>query len=307
MSARSFARALGGDACGRYVLCPGPGHSPQDRSLKVSFDPRAPDGFLVHSFAKDGWRECRDYVKDRLGIVSAPGHERGRTYRREVSTEMSAKSFRTSDADYSTRALDLWKEAVVPGGTVVETYLAGRGLALPADTVGAAIRFHPACPFRLKDGTTAKLPAMLGLMRDIITDEPRGVHRTALKPDGSGKAEMSDGTNPKKMLGPSKGAAVKLTSDEDVTAALGIGEGIESALTVLCGGWRPVWAALSAGTIAAFPVLPGVECLTVFADNDASGTGLASAQECQARWGEAGRECDIIMPAGIGRDWNNQC
>ena len=51
---RAAARALGGDISGRDgVVCPGPGHSRQDRSLSVRLDSTAPDGFVVHSFAGD--------------------------------------------------------------------------------------------------------------------------------------------------------------------------------------------------------------------------------------------------------------
>lgn len=186
---------------------------------------------------------------------------------------------------------------------LVDAYLASRGLHLPDDVRQAdALRFHPACPFRLDDGSTVRLPAMVALMVNIVTNKPTGIHRTALKPDGSGKAEMPDGTNPKKMLGRAKGAMVKLTDDSNVTNGLGIAEGIEDALTVICAGWRPVWAALSAGGIANFPVLPGVECLTIFGDADP--TGLAAAQECQARWRAAGRECPIVLPPHDGTDWN---
>ena len=64
---RSVAVALGGDVISnRYVLCPGPGHSHSDRSLKVKFKP---DGtFSVTSFADDDWRECKDYIRERLGL-----------------------------------------------------------------------------------------------------------------------------------------------------------------------------------------------------------------------------------------------
>jgi hypothetical protein len=64
-----------------------------------------------------------------------------------------------------------------------------------------------------------------------------------------------------------------------------------------------MWAALSAGGIASFPVLPGIETLTIFGDADP--TGLAAAQECQARWRAAGRECPIVLPPHDGTDWNN--
>ena len=111
---------------------------------------------------------------------------------------------------------------------------------------------------------------------------------------------MPDGSNPKKMYGPA--AVCKINADEDVTTGLGITEGIEDALTVIAAGWRPMWAALSAGGIARFQVLPGIESLTIFGDADP--TGLAAAQECQARWRAAGRECPIVLPPHDGTDWN---
>jgi hypothetical protein len=62
------AAALGGDASGRdTILCPGPGHSPKDRSLSVKLDPTAPDGFLTRSHAGDDWRECRAR-RNRIGL-----------------------------------------------------------------------------------------------------------------------------------------------------------------------------------------------------------------------------------------------
>src|SRR5438132_973991 len=70
MDAARLAISLGGELAGRdRILCPGPGHSPHDRSLSVRLDPAAPEGFLVHSFAADDWRECRDHVRHSLGCV----------------------------------------------------------------------------------------------------------------------------------------------------------------------------------------------------------------------------------------------
>jgi hypothetical protein len=71
---RAVAHALGGSASGRRnVLAPGPGHSHADRSLSIQIDPAAPDGFRLHSFASDDWRECRDYVRRRLGLAPWEG------------------------------------------------------------------------------------------------------------------------------------------------------------------------------------------------------------------------------------------
>jgi putative DNA primase/helicase len=67
-SPREAARLLGGEVSGRGVRVPGPGHSPQDRSLSIKFTRSAPDGFVVHSFAGDDDLACRDYVRAKLGL-----------------------------------------------------------------------------------------------------------------------------------------------------------------------------------------------------------------------------------------------
>ena len=89
---------------------------------------------------------------------------------------------------------------------------------------------------------------------------------------------------------------------QDDGAGLGITEGIENALAVAqAAGWRPIWAATSAGAIARFPVLDGIDALTVFADQDKP--GIEAAQACAERWTEAGKEARIIAP--LAGDWND--
>jgi hypothetical protein len=63
-----IAAALDGEISGDQVLAHGPDHSAKDRSMSVRLDPAATDGFLVHSFAGDDPIECKDYVRDRLGL-----------------------------------------------------------------------------------------------------------------------------------------------------------------------------------------------------------------------------------------------
>jgi putative DNA primase/helicase len=187
----------------------------------------------------------------------------------------------------------VWGEAVQPVGTLVEAYLRGRGLALP---VGAPVRFHPACPRGAE-----RWPAMLCLMSDPVTGEPCGVHRTFLARDASGKApEGPNGERPKMMAG--RSGVVRLVPDQEVGTGLGIAEGIEKALAVMQrSGWRPVWVPAGAGAIRTFPVLPGIESLTVFADMD--GPGIAAARACCQRWSAGGREATWrAPPAG---DWDD--
>jgi putative DNA primase/helicase len=67
-SAREIALALGGDVVSfNRVAAPGPGHSPKDRSLSILI---TGSDFIVHSFAGDDWRVCKDYVRSRLGRPS---------------------------------------------------------------------------------------------------------------------------------------------------------------------------------------------------------------------------------------------
>jgi hypothetical protein len=138
-------------------------------------------------------------------------------------------------------------------------------------------------------------------MVDIHSNRFRGIHRTPLATDGK-KADNA------MMLGSSAGTVVKLSADQEVTTVLGIGEGIETTLSLPmlpeCFG-IPVWACLSAGGVATFPVLPGIEALWIAVDNDASGAGEKAAQQCADRWTAAGCEVWLQTPHRIRSDLND--
>jgi hypothetical protein len=312
MDIRSLARSLGGDVSGRNcIVIPGPGHSDRDRSLSVIFDATAPDGFLVNSFAGDDFAACRDHVRYLLGFGSfEPRRHEDQPRRPFVVPHQEPETGRRVEF-----AASLWQEAKAIGSTPAETYLHGRGIDIPGDLyTGEVLRFHSACPFRLDSGETIRLPAMLAAMLNAETNLFQGVHRTALQPDGSGKAKVAGLASAKKMLGPSGGAVVKLTPDEDVTTRLNIAEGIEDALTVLGNfGIAPMWATMTSGTMKAFPVLSGIETLAIFANNDLPKphggrlhqAGNEAAQACATRWTSAGREASIWLPPRVGSDFNN--
>ena len=67
MTLQDLARLLNGKVSEGQILCPGPNHGPSDRSLSVKLDATAQGGFIVHSYAGDDWRACRDYVKEKIG------------------------------------------------------------------------------------------------------------------------------------------------------------------------------------------------------------------------------------------------
>ena len=238
-------------------------------------------GFIAHLDGKP-MREAYRWALGWLG-VDPHGWTPERPERPVAPPESKIEASKTL-----AMAQRIWVEAAPAAGTVVETYLASRGLVLQD---AAPIRFHGSCP-----RGPERLPAMVALMVSPATGEAAGVHRTFLRPDGSGKADGKA----KMMAGHS--GVICLTPPRDVGNVLGVAEGIETSLAVMQrGGWRPVWAATSAGSIAAFPVLPRIGTLHLFADADMA--GLNAARGCARVWAMAGRKARVIWPpAG---DWDD--
>ena len=173
------------------------------------------------------------------------------------------------------RALRLWSEGIDIVGTPAETYLLKhRGIDVSALDLDHALRWHP------------RTSAILALMTSPAAAEPGGVHRTFLDADAR-KIE-------RKMLGHQ--GIIRISSDAEVTNSLTICEGIEDALSILLSGWRPVWAATSAGAIARLPVLNAIEALTIFADLDDA--GLNAAERCAEIWRANGRETAVCLLGG---------
>jgi putative DNA primase/helicase len=198
-----------------------------------------------------------------------------------------------SDDNNTQRALRLWDDASpIIGTPLAQTYFRRRKLEPPDDD--EALRSYSGCPF----GDT-RYPCVLALFRDIHTNEPKAIHRIALGPGG-----ILIG---KKMLGPVGGAAVKLDADENVEYGLTIAEGVETALGGRMLGFKPAWALGSAGAIRNFPVLNGIDCLTILVDNDETDrngrqAGQQAATECWRRWKDAGREVQAFSTDKPGTD-----
>jgi hypothetical protein len=239
-----------------------------------------PLDLLVH-LRRCSLAEAILWAREWLGIIDPLPLATG--LKPAIAAESEEASFTLAQAH------SVWAEGVPAAGTLVERYLHNRNLALPSN---APLRFHPNCP---RGGE--RLPAMLGLMTDAATAEFRGVHRTFLARDGSGKATGKA----KMMMG--RAGVIRISPDTEVTLGLGITEGAETALAVLQHArWGPVWACGSAGAVRKFPVLGGVECITIFADADDQGAGIEAARICAANWTQAGNTADIRLPPK-GKDW----
>jgi putative DNA primase/helicase len=174
---------------------------------------------------------------------------------------------------------------------LVETYLQSRRLELDDAVCGEVLR-------AARDEYGRAM--LVALLRNTITNEPQAISRTYLTPDG--RKDIAAAPGGRKFLGPVKGAAIKLDADEDVLGGLHIGEGIETCLAARMLGLKPTWALGSTDAIGAFPVLSGIEYLSLLREHDAANTRGADA--CADRWLEAGREVFDISPIA-GNDLND--
>jgi putative DNA primase/helicase len=299
---RTLQRALGGEITGGQVVCPGPGHGRRDRSLAVRPLPGG-DGFLVHSFAGDDFRDCDTYVRERLGWPQwRPGDGQDRRVRlshvkdfdRTVIDAEAERRVRTEDdlARIENAQL-LWSEAVNPHCTAVEQYLQARRLKLGDDL--AVLRFHPRTPWRNEDtGETEFIACMIAAFCSIDDGIVTAVHRIRVdQPERWPKTQ-------RRMLGVVHRAAVMLDA---VGSTLAIGEGVETCMAARMLGHKPAWALGSVGAIAGFPVLVGVEQLHILGE---AGEASARATEmCGRRWYRAERKVRLILP-DVGSDLNDE-
>jgi len=138
-----------------------------------------------------------------------------------------------------------------------------------------------------------KLGCIVATMTDPTTATPTGaISRTYLGSDGTkvGKA---------KTLGSPSGI-VRLSPDDEVLGGLFLAEGIETALSAMSIGLRPMWSTGSTGLMSTFPVLAGVEALSIVVDHDVNGAGEKAARQVEAQWLAAGKEVNLIRSDAPG-------
>ena len=179
---------------------------------------------------------------------------------------------------------------VALAGTIGETYLRQRGVG---DPVSPDLRFHDdLADFDSRRGW----PGLVGVVRDRAGNPTGGIHRTFLLEDGSGKAPPG-----KKMLGPVAGGSVRL-APIPADGHLGIGEGIETALSAWAIFGIPTWAALSAGNLRDWQWPEGTTRVTIFAD--AGDAGMQAAATLADRLNQADIPSAIVAPLH-GDDFND--
>jgi phage/plasmid primase-like uncharacterized protein len=206
------------------------------------------------------------------------------------------------------RARQIWQGSEPVTGSPAARYLDSRGIGHLA--AGEDLRFRADCPH--PTGTLDRpvwLPALIAAVRDM-DGRLVGVHRTFLKRDGFGKAEIEP---QKASLGPICGGAVRLAPLGAVFAVgeLVIGEGIESSASADLLLRIPAWAAISAGNLAHGLVLPdAIRKIVIAADRDAKDQhgrhpGQDAARDAWFRLRREGRAVRIAMPDEGCGDFND--
>lgn len=283
MRAADVAAVLGGHRSGDSWVARCPGHEDH----KPSFSIRDTDDgkLLVRCFAGCSQERVIAALRSR-GLWSCDG-----TYRptRRALREVPEKKPNRDDARRSRDALAIWQSAIPAPGTLVETYLASRGLHHePPPT----LRFCAG----LKHRSGGIWPAMVALVTRGSDDTPVAVHRTFLARDGGGKARIAP---QKMMLGPCRGGAVQLAASGNV---LMVGEGIETCLAAMQATGNPAWAALSTSGLRSLELPKTVRDIIVLADGDE--VGEAAARDCARRWTRQARRVRIARPPQ-GMDFND--
>jgi putative DNA primase/helicase len=184
-------------------------------------------------------------------------------------------------------------------GSIAERYLSEtRGVdvsRLPAN-ISDSLRFHPSCVFGPE-----RHPCLLALMRDTISDAPVGIQRIGLAQDKGRVVKI------KRMALGCLGA-VKLWP---AAGQLTVGEGLETVLSACTrlsyagASLTPAWALISSGKLAAMPVLPDVQRITVLVDHDLNGEGQAAAERLERTWRAANRTVLQLLPDNPGDDFND--
>lgn len=282
--ARTLTLALQGKWSGQTGIARCPAHD--DRSPSLSIADGAEGRLLLTCHAGCAFESIRAALR-QMGLLGAQGFQ-------PIGPIIAAQrraAAQAAELKRSHQAMQLWQDSAPVTGTPAERYLRSRGITC---ALHPSLRYKESC----WHASARRLPALVASVL-ALQGNASAVHRTYLRPDGSGKAEVSPC---KAMLGPVAGGAVRLAR---APGPLVVAEGLETALSLLCGllpGPAAVWAALSAGGMARLHLPPVPGQLIIAPDGDPTGRQGAEALALRAHalgWRVA------VMPPPEGFDWND--
>jgi putative DNA primase/helicase len=255
MKAEEIARALNGHRSGHgfLVRCPvsthGRGRGDKRPSLFVR-DGDMPGRVLVWCYA--GCNPC-----DVLDTLRARGLIHHSSERRPAwgcpPWKVTAKPTEPSHSP-DPEALALWRSSTLGAGTIVETYISGRGIDIP---------IPPSIRFAIIALACVTAPAMIAAVQSP-DGQVIATQRTLLTWRGT-KAHLP---NPRHNCGLLGAGAVRLAK---ATNVLGLAEGVETALAAMQLTGIPCWASLGATRMHNVKIPAFVREVHTFADDDRAG------------------------------------
>jgi len=281
--ARTLTEALGGRWHGRYGVAACPCCQPERRRDQSALTVADGDnGRLV--------LHCKKSVCTFADILAAAGLRPGdwRAPDPMITAQRDAERLRATDVR-AEQALAIWQEALPIGGTIADRYLRSRRITCD---LPPTLRYDPSC---WHGATATRHPALVAA---VTGGNGPAIHRTYLRPDGSGKADVDPA---RMMLGGTAGGAVRLSEG---STRLVVCEGIETGLSLvsILGGRDTIWAALSTSGMRSLHLPAQSGALVVATDGDDAGraAGHALAERAHALGWQVS-----LLPAPEGRDWND--
>ena len=204
----------------------------------------------------------------------------------------------------------IWDGSQPIEGTIAETYLRSRGIKGDLSLMGNNLRFHPELSYKEDDSSPwQKFPGMLAIYRDK-DGVPLTLHRTFLKSDGSGKADVS---RPKMILAPPRdmrGGYIMLDRPIDTASGkyIGIAEGIETALSVREASGCPMWVGYSDRLMEMVNIPLDVKMVIPWVDLEPSGAGVRAGKALSERLAKQSCETFPQVPNNMDQpkaDWND--
>ena len=271
-TARTITRDLGGRWHGSYGTARCPAHDDRNASLSVRDGNTGP---LLKCHAGCESRDVFRALRDR-GVVEAKPESCNRLQKRRPSRPPAQPSQPEQPNPNRERAVELWRNATAISGTPAEAYLLARGLdpaRLDCDPPGwpETLAYHPNADGR---GNAALVVAVNAGATGLVT----AVQRVFVHADGT-PARDDDGSKRKMALGPLRANAARLSCWPDPDGVWGLAEGVETALAARQITGRPTWAAISANNMPNVKPPRWARHALVFADHDASGTGMMEASK----------------------------
>jgi len=278
---------------------------------------------------KAGRKDAINWLAGFLGLMNLTDQERARLATKRRIAADTARARRAKDlARDQERAREVFYAAPPLAGSPVERYLASRCLELEqlpkgpkgGDRTPTILRYLPAeHPFAYHRESARGLPCMLAGCVDWHSGKIKAVHRTWLKGDGSGKADV----DPVKKTWPaSSGLVIPIwrgASNLQLPDAISAGlletlmltEGIEDALTsAIREPELRTWAFISLGNLSTIVIPPCVDRVMLHKHYEPTNRTAAQsfARGKHAIWRQGELEVIVreVRDPRVGKDFNDE-